>query len=78
MLLDSDPADGNLEYWVFDSASLMILSLTLFFVCIPAFKSNTCIVYDFLDTLYGCGNDTQKAKIRVNFTNLAISNFRGF
>ena len=77
MILDSDPADGSLE-WVFDSASLMILSLTLFFVCIPTLKGSTRNVYDFLDTLYGCGNDTQKAKIRVNFTNLAESNFRRF
>jgi len=75
MLLDSDPADGNLESVVFDSASLMILSLTLFFVCIPAFKGSTCNVYGFLDTLYRCGNDTQKANIRVNFTNLAVSDF---
>jgi len=36
MLLDSDPANGNLGSLLFDSASLMILSLTLFFVCIPA------------------------------------------
>ena len=75
MLLDSDPANGSLGSLLFDSASLMILSLTLFFVCIPALKSSTCNVYDFLVTLYGCGNDTQKAKIRVNFTNLAFSNF---
>ena len=44
-------------------------------IAFPHLQSSTCTVYDILGTLYGCGNDTQKAKIRVNFTNLTVSNF---
>ena len=78
MLLDSDPADGNLEYFVRSGFINDIISDLVFCLHSRVFKGSTCNVYGFLDTLYRCGNDTQKANIRVNFTNLAISNFRGF
>ena len=76
MLLDSDPANGSLGSLLFDPASLMILSLTLFF-CLHSRVDKVIRVLSMVSYILstGVGMTLKKAKIRVNFTNLASSNF---